>query len=271
LKVIQEKIALSLNSAEIILRDINAIGISWSGAVKEGRIVVKDGTIVENFSDKEYQKLISTFNVHIAQELNNKPTYLINDGDAHGFAAMIESKADNLLTLAIGIGLGTSYFDGNKNHTKLLPAGMLGEMGNVVIDISRFATQHLFTSMPGALRMYLSTYGIERLAQRAGVEVDFTGIPQEVRAKSVGEKLISGDPKAQETYAHLGKYLATAVKEISRILNIEHVYITGGAIQGEAGEWVAKQANEILHREYDRTDITVSLVSDRVYNGAIGA
>ena len=145
----------------------------------------------------------------------------------------------------MGTGLAAGYVDSGRN----LSTDILGEMGNVVIDLSANAQGHTFTDMKGVLQVYLSHHSVVRVAERLGI--NFGKIPDEDRAKHVSLQLKTNKKNiAVKTYEELGRYLATAIVEVSQYLTLKRVFITGGVTTGDAGKILCIEKAVLKKRKF---------------------
>jgi cytidylate kinase len=147
---------------------LDGIGISVNLAVNNERItglgpltdgIEKQGDPKELEKIKELGKLIG--------DHYKVTTAVSNDGDMAALWAAQDMGLKNVLCLAMGTGLAAGYVDKNGNVLDVL-----GEMGNVVVDMNQNAAGHSFTTMQGVLQSYLSQrpiIGNGRLAEQAGL------------------------------------------------------------------------------------------------------
>ncbi|MBU1087965.1 MAG: ROK family protein, partial [Candidatus Omnitrophica bacterium] len=264
----QEHINLVKKAIETVsegLKNIDAIGVSWAGVVANGNIAA-GGPITAKLSKDQVNWLKENFNQRISAEFADCLVYVSNDGDSGVFGAAAGLNISNAIGFGMGTGLAFSYVDkkGNLNNH------ILGEGGNVVIDLNPNASGHTYTGVHGVLQKYLSQWAVVEQAQRMGIK-EIEDVDFQQKAKVIGELLEANDPRAVKIFKNIGRYLAVAIAEYYRYFKMENVVIFGGVTMGKSGEVIQQTARQILEKEFPEVKTKIWITLDQQYGGAIGA
>jgi len=249
------------------MNSIDAIGISWAGATTKGRII-GSGPITQglNSESNDFQWLKDNLNEYISTEFGNAVVYVSNDGDAGVFGTTISMSLDDAVGFGMGTGLAFAYVDKNSNlNTKIL-----GEGGNVIIDMNPLAPKHTWTGVPGVLQRYLSQWGVVWEAEKAGIE-EIKEANFQDKAKIVGELLEKGDPRAQKVFENIGRYLAVAIAEYHQYFNMKNIVIFGGVTTGKSGKVIKGSAEKVLNDKFPDLEVVIRINPKPQYAAAIGA
>lgn len=130
-----------------------------------------------------------------------------------------------LVRLQIGTSFGGCWIDANGDVSPV-------EMGRLVVDVGPEAIQHTYLPIHGAMKSYLSNYGI---ALHLGVLLG-----RELDARTIGNQLVDllgeGSPEALETVAWMVQALRGVVAELHAILpGITEVECGGSMLVGALG------------------------------------
>ena len=225
---------------------IDAIGISWAGAVRNGKIVSR--AKLRQLSEADFTK-VKDIKKEVEQ-IFSVPVYLINDGDAGAFCIATYEGKKGVLCLGIGRGLSGGFVDKTGN----LDTG-LHELGFMVIDFAKDAPRSS-RDIAGAAQQYISERGLLRIINNLGVFQD-----NELDAEKMKHLIkLSQDnnPQAVTIFELLGIYLAEGIAEFCRYYDgIEEVIMFGGIARN--GEKIIDSTRRWLETKYPDLKIKVSL------------
>ena len=104
-----------------------------------------------------------------------------------------------------------------------------GEIGHITVNYDE--TEKCGCGRKGCLEMYTSATGIARLARRRLAKDDAATVLRdfdEVTAKEVFDAVKAGDELAKEVAERFGKYLGTALANITAVTDPQAIVIGGG-------------------------------------------
>jgi protein-tyrosine-phosphatase/predicted NBD/HSP70 family sugar kinase len=145
---------------------LEVIGISWASPVANGKIA-GGSPIVQGLKPEDFDWLKANFNEQISKEFNNAFTWVSNDGNSGLMGAYIALA--EIQGRTIGFGLGTALAFGFIDENGNLNLRILGEGGNVIMDLNPQASQHTYTRVPGVTQRYLSQHGVKRVVYEYGL------------------------------------------------------------------------------------------------------
>jgi glucokinase len=140
--------------------------------------------------------------------------------------------AENVVFVTLGTGVGGGIIIGGKIVTGSHGAG--GEIGHIHVEDNE--TDSCGCGNHGCLEQYASATGVVRIANKLLKETDEDTVLRggEVSAKTVFDAVKAGDAFAIKVAEQFGKYLGTALANISAIVDPE-VFVIGGGVS-KAGD-----------------------------------
>lgn len=140
--------------------------------------------------------------------------------------------AENVVFVTLGTGVGGGIIIGGKIVTGSHGAG--GEIGHIHVEDNE--TDSCGCGNHGCLEQYASATGVVRIANKLLKETEEDTVLRngEVSAKTVFDAVKAGDAFAIKVAEQFGKYLGTALANISAIVDPE-VFVIGGGVS-KAGD-----------------------------------
>jgi predicted NBD/HSP70 family sugar kinase/glycosyltransferase involved in cell wall biosynthesis len=244
IEAIKQAIDSAMRNASI--DKIDAIGISWAGAVRDGKVVSR--AKLRHLSEADFTK-VKDIKKEVGQ-IFNVPVYLINDGDAGAFCIATYEGKKGVLCIGIGRGLSGGFIDGAGN----LDTG-LHELGFMVIDFAKDAPRSS-RDIAGAAQQYISERGLLRIINSLGLFQDSESDSEKM--KHLIRLSQDNNPQAVGVFELLGIYLAEGVAEFCRYYDgLEEVIIFGGIAR--SGEKIIDSTRRWLETKYPDLKIKVSL------------
>ena len=96
---------------------------------------------------------------------------------------------------------------------------------------------------------YFSQDGINKLAPRAGIELDENDTPAN-KLKVTQALMEKDDERAIKVYETTGIYLGHAIGYYSEFYDIKHSLLLGRVMSGKGGDIIIKMARKVLDEEY---------------------
>lgn len=164
-----------------------------------------------------------------------------------------------LLRLQLGTSFGGCWVDADGTVAA-------AELGRLVVDLSDTARPHTYLPLQGAMKSYLSNYGVAE-SLSAGAEAPVTAAD----AGFVWRDLVrSGDPRGRSLVAWTGTLLAGVIREALAVLpGLEEIELGGGMLQGPTGRAVAQDVEQRLKALRQPPRFAVS--ANPGFDGAIAA
>jgi predicted NBD/HSP70 family sugar kinase len=167
--------------------------------------------------------------------------------------------ARRLLRLQIGTSFGGCWIDADGTVNP-------GELGRLVVDVSEGARDHTYLPLRGAMKSYLSNYGIAISASRL--------IHREVTPQEVGflwrDMLEHGDTRGRDLVDWTAALLVGVVSEATALLpGLTGVEVGGSMLQGSAGRLLQAVVRGDLPSNQGAPRFTLS--RDPGYDGARAA
>ncbi len=159
-----------------------------------------------------------------------------------------------LVRLQVGTSFGGCWIDANGDVSPV-------EMGRLVVDVGPDALQHTYLPIRGAMKSYLSNYGIARhLGELTGQPLDPSTI-----GHLLVDRLGAGDEAAAETVRWMVDALAGVVAELHAVLpGITEVECGGSMLAGPLGR-------AVLAAMATRSEVRFSIPARPGMDGAVAA
>ncbi len=226
----------SLEKGKSYLSNIDSIGISVAGIVKDNKLI--STSLYANVGENaKYVFSRIVFRDIMAKYFPSIPYYVINDGDVSAIGASLRFKKDKVLGLSLGTSLAAGYV--TDSHL----TGWLNELSKVPLNYSPYARKHYALNISGAAGEYLSQKGIISLVEKTGTKL--SGSPANM-LKEIQRLAFLGDQNVLSAYHDLGLYLGEALKFYSRFYDFESVLLLGRVMSGKGGEIISVTAKKYL-------------------------
>ena len=214
-----------LEEKGISKEEVSGIGIGIPGPINDEGVVPHTANL--GWGYKEVTKEL--------EELTGFPCKGGNDANVAALGEAWKGGAagySNVVMVTLGTGVGGGIIIGGKIVTGSNGAG--GEIGHLHVDDN--IPGHCGCGKKGCLEQVASATGITNLANQALAACDKPSMLREgeVSAKTVFDAVKAGDELAIEVAERFGKYLGTALANITAIVDPQVIVIGGGV--SKAGE-----------------------------------
>lgn len=239
-------IAASLT--ERVKGEIKGIGLGVPGPVTEDGTVLKCANLgwdVFNVA-KKVTELTGVDNVAVGNDATVAGLGELWQGGGRGFSDMV------MVTLGTGVGGGIILNGKIVSGSK----GAAGEIGHIKVEENE--DDVCGCGGHGCLEQYASATGIVRMAKRFMKPDSTVSDCENLSAKKVFDAAKSGDSYCMEIVEKFGKYLGTALSNISCVIDPEVIVIGGGVsragqiILDVVEKWYQKQSMFALRNKVFR-------------------
>lgn len=231
----------SLRTAASKMPKVDAIGVSSAG------IFINNCTMVSSIFycvPKENWADAKTAFIRAAAQIGDVPLVVANDGDVSALAGSMSLDSGCVM----GLAMGTSEAVGYVNRDGYL-LGWLNELAFAPVDLNENATQDEWSTDIGVGCKYFSQDAVNKLAPRAGIELNDELSPAE-KLKVVQELAEKGDERALQVFSDIGKYLAYTLVLYLRVYDMKHLMLLGRVMSGRGGDVILETCQRIMHEEY---------------------
>lgn len=208
-----------LAEKEISKEEVAGIGIGIPGPIDENGVVPHTANL--GWGYKEVTRELSELTGLVCKGGNDANVAALGEmwkGGAAGYS--------NVVMVTLGTGVGGGIIIGGKILTGSNGAG--GEIGHLHVDDD--IPGQCGCGNHGCLEQVASATGITNLANRALAEREKPSMLREgeVSAKTVFDAVKAGDELAKEVAEQFGKYLGTALANITAVVDPQAIVIGGG-------------------------------------------
>ena len=232
----------SLRRAAAHLPSVDAIGGSAAGVYVDNK--VRAASLFRGVPDILFESRVENIFLDIAQEWNDVPIRVVNDGDVTALAGAMSLQSGNVLGLAMGTSAAAGYVD---SSSKITP--WLSELAFVPIDYRENSPVDEWSGDGGCAVQYFSQQGVSRLIPASGLEIDLS-LSKAEQLVEVQEAMKKGDDRAAAIYRTIGVYLGYAIPQFTRFYEIKHLLLLGRVMSGEGGETIIAEASKVLRDEF---------------------
>ena len=236
-----EGILDSFRTAASKMPRVDAIGVSSAG------IFVDNAPMASSIFycvPRERWDEVKTVFTRAAAEIGDVPLVVANDGDVSALAGAMGMDCGNIM----GLAMGTSEAVGYVNAEKCV-LGWLNELAFAPVDLSENAMQDEWSFDYGVGCKYFSQDAVNKLAPRAGIELDESLTPAE-KLKVVQGLMANDDPRATKVFSDIGKYLAYTVVLYSQFYDLKYLMLLGRVMSGKGGDLILSTCQAVLADEY---------------------
>ena len=238
-----EGIVSALKSAAAHMPRVDAVGVSSAGIYINNR-TMKASLFLQVPKDLYEKKVKDIFIRAIRDTFGDVPYAVANDGDVSALAGTMSLNDNNVLGIAMGTSEAVGYVDENGQIT-----GWLNELAFVPVDANPDAMLDEWSGDIGCGVKYFCQDGVNKLAPRAGIELDESLSPAE-KLKVVQKLMEEGDRRAAQVYESIGVYLGHTLAYYYEKYGFRYVLLLGRVMSGKGGEALLETCQKVLNDEY---------------------
>jgi predicted NBD/HSP70 family sugar kinase len=235
---------------------IQSLGIGFASPMGLGGEVVALSTVMrEKLGDLQ---VLRRFPARVAEGLVSGPVACYNDLANLGRKLSGQGRR-RLLRLQIGTSFGGCWVDADGTVNAV-------ELGRLVVDPSPQARPHTYLPLRGAMKCYLSGYGVGlTLGGLLGESVSAWE-----SGYRLAEALRSGDSHGRATADWIARMLVGAIDEARAVLpGLREVEVGGSMLQAHTGRIVRNQVRALLHAGESAPSFAIA--QDPGFDGAFAA
>ena len=236
-----EGILDSFRAAAAKMPRVDAIGVSSAGVFIGNAPMVS--SIFYCVPRERWDEVKTVFD-RAAAEIGDVPIVVANDGDVSALAGAMGMDAGCIMGMAMGTSEAVGYVDKDKNVL-----GWVNELAFAPVDLNENAMQDEWSGDLGAGCKYFPQDAVNKLAPRAGIELDENLTPAE-KLKVVQALMEKDDPRAAAVYRDIGIYLAYTVVQYCQFYDIAHLMLLGRVMSGKGGDLILRTCTEVLNDEF---------------------
>ncbi len=249
-----EGIVSALKAAAAHMPRVDAVGVSSAG------IYINDRTMSASLflkvpKELYEEKVKNIFIRAITDTFGDVPYAVANDGDVSALAGTMSLNDNNIL----GIAMGTSEAVGYVNEDGCI-TGWLNELAFVPVDANPEAMVDEWSGDIGCGVKYFCQDGVNKLAPRAGIELDEDASPAE-KLKVTQKLMENDDPRAVQVYESIGTYLGHTLAYYYEHYGFHYVLLLGRVMSGKGGDILLATCRKVLENEYpehaDKIELTL--------------
>ena len=240
-------IVTALKSAAEHMPRVDAVGVSSAGIYINNRTM--NASLFLKVPKKQFDAKVKDIYIRaITDTFGNVPYSVVNDGDVTALAGAMSLKENNILGIAMGTSEAAGFVDAEGRIT-----GWLNELAFVPVDANPAAMRDEWSGDIGCGVKYFSQDGVNKLAPRAGIELDESLSPAE-KLKAVQKLMEAGDGRAAAVYRSIGVYLAHTLAYYRALYGCGSVLLLGRVMSGKGGELIISACEDVLRSEYPELD-----------------
>lgn len=256
-------IVTALKSAAEHMPRVDAVGVSSAGIYINNRTM--SASLFLKVPKKQFDAKVKDIYIRaITDTFGNVPYSVVNDGDVTALAGAMSLKENNILGIAMGTSEAAGFVDAEGRIT-----GWLNELAFVPVDANPAAMRDEWSGDIGCGVKYFSQDGVNKLAPRAGIELDESLSPAE-KLKAVQKLMEAGDDRAAAVYRSIGVYLAHTLAYYRALYGCGSVLLLGRVMSGKGGELIISACEDVLHSEYPELDGKMQLALPDEYFRRVG-
>ena len=236
-----EGILDSFRTAASKMPRVDAIGVSSAGVFIGNAPMIS--SIFYCVPRDRWDEVKTVFD-RAAAEIGDVPIVVANDGDVSALAGAMGMGVGSIMGMAMGTSEAVGYVDKDKNVL-----GWINELAFAPVDLNENAMQDEWSTDFGVGCKYFSQDAVNKLAPRAGIELDESLTPAE-KLKVVQALMEQDDPRAYAVYKDIGIYLAYTVVQYSQFYDIHHLMLLGRVMSGKGGDLILSTCKEVLSDEF---------------------
>ena len=249
-----EGIVSALKAAAEHMPRVDAVGVSSAGIYINNR-TMKASLFLKVPEDLYEQKVKDIYIRAIKDTFGDVPYAVANDGDVSALAGTMSLNDNNVLGIAMGTSEAVGYVDQNGCIT-----GWLNELAFVPVDANPEAMIDEWSGDIGCGVKYFCQDGVNKLAPRAGIELDENLSPAE-KLKVTQKLMENDDPRAVQVYESIGVYLGHTLAYYFEHYGFKYVLLLGRVMSGKGGDILLETCRRVLDEEYpeyaDKINLTL--------------
>ena len=233
----------ALKKAASYMPRVDAVGVSSAG------IYINDRTMSASLflkvpKELYEEKVKNIFIRAITDTFGDVPYAVANDGDVSALAGTMSLNDNNVLGIAMGTSEAVGYVNGDGCIT-----GWLNELAFVPVDANPDAMVDEWSGDIGCGVKYFCQDGVNKLAPRAGIELDENASPAE-KLKVTQKLMEQDDPRAAQVYESIGCYLGHTLAYYFEHYGFKYVLLLGRVMSGKGGDLLLATCRKVLDEEY---------------------
>ena len=236
-----EGILDSFRTAASKMPRVDAIGVSSAGVFVGNAPMIS--SIFYCVPRERWDEVKTVFD-RAAAEIGDVPIVVANDGDVSALAGAMGMNVGSIMGMAMGTSEAVGYVDKDKNVL-----GWINELAFAPVDLNEDAMPDEWSTDFGVGCKYFSQDAVNKLAPRAGIELDENLTPAE-KLKVVQALMEKDDPRAAAVYKNIGIYLAYTVVQYCQFYDIHHLMLLGRVMSGKGGDLILSTCNQVLKDEF---------------------
>ena len=249
-----EGIVSALKKAAEHMPRVDAVGVSSAGIYINNR-TMSASLFLKVPKDLYEEKVKNIYIRAITDTFGDVPYAVANDGDVSALAGTMSLNDNNIL----GIAMGTSEAVGYVNEDGCI-TGWLNELAFVPVDANPNAMVDEWSGDIGCGVKYFCQDGVNKLAPRAGIELDESLSPAE-KLKITQKLMENDDPRAVQVYESIGTYLGHTLAYYFEHYGFKYVLLLGRVMSGKGGDILLETCRRVLDDEYpeyaDKINLTL--------------
>lgn len=258
-----EGIVAALKSAAAHMPRVDAVGVSSAGIYIDNRTM--SASLFLKVGKEDFEKKVKDIYIRaIRDTFGDVPYSVVNDGDVTALAGAMSLKSNNVLGIAMGTSEAVGYVDEKGRLT-----GWLNELAFVPVDANPEAMRDEWSGDIGCGVKYFSQDGVNKLAPRAGIELDEALSPAE-KLKEVQKLMEEGDGRAAAVYRSIGVYLAHTLAYYHALYGCRNVLLLGRVMSGKGGDMILETCKTVLAGEYPALSGQIRLALPDEYFRRVG-
>ena len=247
-------IVSALKTAASHMPRVDAVGVSSAGIYINNR-TMNASLFLKVPEDLYEQKVKDIYIRAITDTFGDVPYAVANDGDVSALAGTMSLNDNNVLGIAMGTSEAVGYVDKDGCIT-----GWLNELAFVPVDANPNAMIDEWAGDIGCGVKYFSQDGVNKLAPRAGIELDESLSPAE-KLKVTQKLMENDDPRAVQVYESIGTYLGHTLAYYFEHYGFKYVLLLGRVMSGKGGDILLDTCRKVLADEYpeyaDKFELTL--------------
>ena len=249
-----EGIVSALKAAAEHMPRVDAVGVSSAGIYINDRTM--SASLFLKVPKELYEEKVKNIYIRaIKDTFGDVPFAVANDGDVSALAGTMSLNDNNIL----GIAMGTSEAVGYVNEDGCI-TGWLNELAFVPVDANPNAMVDEWSGDIGCGVKYFCQDGVNKLAPRAGIELDESLSPAE-KLKITQKLMENDDPRAVQVYESIGTYLGHTLAYYFEHYGFKYVLLLGRVMSGKGGDILLDTCRRVLDDEYpeyaDKINLTL--------------
>ena len=236
-----QEILTAFRTAASKMPRVDAIGVSSAGVFIGNAPMIS--SIFYCVPRERWDEVKTVFD-RAAAEVGDVPIVVANDGDVSALAGAMGMNVGSIMGMAMGTSEAVGYVDKDKNVL-----GWINELAFGPVDLNEDAMQDEWSTDFGVGCKYFSQDAVNKLAPRAGIELDESLTPAE-KLKVVQALMEKDDPRAAAVYKDIGIYLAYTVVQYCQFYDIHHLMLLGRVMSGKGGDLILSTCKAVLADEF---------------------